>query len=153
MSRLKPVEVSTNAFRFCRLTVALIFWIALLTQSKELIILNFVIMALSALLKVRHAPLVLLWALTIDKIHPSKTEVVDENGMVFAHGLGATLALIALAILYAGFTIPGWTFVFFLCLLKTSSAFGYCGGLKLYMCMNSGSCCRVGKAVKKITHV
>jgi len=153
MSRLKPVQVSANAFRFCRLTVALIFWIAFFLHSKELILVNLVIMLLSALLRIKHAPLVLLWNLTIDKIHPSKMEVVDENGMVFAHGLGATLSLIALAILYAGFTQVGWVFVFFLCLLKTSSAFGYCGGLKLYMCLNSGSCCRVGKIVKKVTHV
>lgn len=153
MSRLKPVQVSSNAFRFCRLSVALIFWIAFFLHSKELIILNFVIMLFSAILKINHAPLVVLWTQTIDKIRPSKTEVVDENGMVFAHGLGATLSLIALIILYSGFTTAGWIFVFFLCLLKTSSAFGYCGGLKLYMCMNSGSCCRVGKVVKKITHV
>ncbi|HAM62877.1 MAG: hypothetical protein A2Y20_06810 [Firmicutes bacterium GWF2_51_9] len=127
-----PVKVSLNAFNFYRYTVAILFWLAYFLKVEEFLLVNFVVMFLSALFTIRSSPLVTLWAQTFDRILPSKVIEVDEPGTRFAHALGAFLSLIAYLIHTISPYDSTWIFVFFLAVFKTFSAFGYCGGLKIY---------------------
>jgi len=153
MPNIKPVSISSGAFAFCRYTIALIFWVSILLQSKELVLTGFIILLISVILKVRRAPLIFIYTVSINRLFPSKEVIVDENGIRFAHFVGASVSLLCLIFLYTGFSAIGWALTVFLAILKTSAAFGFCSALKLYNCMNSGSCCRVGKMVRKIKHV
>lgn len=153
MSNIKPVSISSGAFAFCRYTIAFIFWMSILLQSKELVLTGFIILLISVILKVRRAPLIFIYTISINKLFPSKEVIVDENGIRFAHFVGASVSLLCMIFLYTGFSAIGWALTVFLAILKTSAAFGFCSALKLYNCMNSGSCCRVGKMVRKIKHV
>ena len=137
----KPVQISKHAFWFCKYSVALLLWIALVFKSKELIVVSFLVLLFSAIFKIRQAPLVVLYTYTLGKIIQSPKETLDEYGMRFAHSLGALLNFICLLLLYYGNFRLGWVFVFFVALAKTSGALGYCGGLKLYNCLSKGGCC------------
>ena len=151
MKECRPVVVSRAAFNFCKYTMASIFWIALIFQSKIVVLIGFLILLFSAVLKVKNAPLVFLYTYTIDKIFPSKKEILDENSVYFAHIVGATVAFIALLFLYFIHPFTGWVVTGVLAFLKTSASFGFCGAMKLYGCLNNpnGKCCRVGKKVKQ----
>lgn len=152
MKEYKPVEIPNASFVFCKVTVPLLLWIALIAQSRPTLIVCFGILLLSALLKVRRAPLVFLYTRTIDRLFPSRTVIVDESAVRFAHTVGAAFSLAALLCLYAGLPLAGWIITGLLALLKTSGAAGFCGAMKLYGCLNNpnGTCCRAGKTVKKI---
>lgn len=150
MAEFKPVTITKGSFAFCRYTVAVLLWLSLILQRKELVVAVFVIMVLSVLLKVRRAPLIVLYHQTIDRIFPSKPVTVDEKGIRFAHEVGAVFSLMCLVTLYWGRPIAGWILTALLAILKTSSALGYCSALKIYECMNAGTCCRVGKLVQKL---
>jgi len=138
----KPVSVPRGAFAFCRYAVMVLVWAALLLRSKELVVATGAIMALSALLTVRRAPLVVLYGLTIERLFPSGMVMLDEYGMRFAH-LFATvvLALVAvLAYLHAG--AAAGAVLLFLAVAKTISALGFCPVSKAYACLsNGGACC------------
>ena len=54
MKACKPVPVSKGAFAFCRYSLAVLLWIAVIWQLKSLVILTAVILLLSALLTVRR---------------------------------------------------------------------------------------------------
>lgn len=151
MKECRPVSVNRAAFNFCKYTVASIFWLALIFQSKLLVIFGFSILLLSAMLKVKNAPLVFLYTYTINKIFPSKNEILDEKAVCFAHIVGATMSGVALLFLYFIHPLTGWILTGILALLKTSASFGFCGAMKLYGCLNNpnGQCCRVGKRVKQ----
>ena len=139
--KFKPVQILKHAFWFCKYSVALLLWVALFLKSKELIIVSFLVLLFSAILRIRRAPLVVLYTYTLGKIIKSPKETLDEYGMRFAHSLGALLNLICLILLYFGNESLGWAFVFFVALAKTSGALGYCGGVKLYNCLSKGGCC------------
>jgi hypothetical protein len=141
MVKYKPVSVSKAAFIFCKSTIAVLLWIAFLFRIKWLIIVTFLLLALSAILKIKRAPLIVLYTYTVNKIFKSKDEVLDEYGMRFSHTFGATINLIALIFLYYINTLIGWGIVFFLAIAKTAGALGFCTGLKLYECMSKGGCC------------
>lgn len=151
MKECRPVTIPHGAFNFCKYTMAIIFWAALLLQSKLLVLLGFIILLLSAILKVKNAPLVFLYTYTIDKLFPSKKEIVDENAVYFAHKVAFIMSGIALIFLYFISPLIGWILTGVLAFLKTSASFGYCGAMKLYGCLNNpnGQCCRVGKKVKQ----
>lgn len=149
MAEFKAVSISNAGYVFCRFTVAIIFWIAVILQMKELVLAGFVILLLSALLKVRRAPLIWIYTETIDKIFPSKKIIVDEKGIRFAHIVGTVVSFVCLFFLYIGNPAIGWTLTVFLAILKTSAAFGFCSALKLYNCMNAGTCCRIGKLMSE----
>ena len=151
MKECRPVAVPHAAFNFCKYTMALIFWLSLIFHSKLLVIVGFLILLLSSLLKVKKAPLVFLYTYTIDKLFPSKKEILDEKAVCFAHEVGATMALISLLFLYFIHPLTGWVIIGVLAFLKTSASFGFCGAMKLYGCLNNpnGQCCRVGKKVKQ----
>lgn len=151
MKEYRPVEISNNAFNFCKYGIASLLWLSIIIQSKLLVILVFGILILSAILKVRRAPLVLLYTFTIDELIKSKRIILDEQAVRFAHIVGASFSGVALVFLYFLNPLAGWMITGILAVLKTSGAMGYCGAMKLYSCLNNpnGQCCRVGKKVKK----
>jgi len=65
--------------------------------------------------------------------------------MRFAHGFGSILSGICVILLYFGNQRAGWILTFVLCIAKTTGALGFCSALKLYGCMNSGTCCRFAR--------
>lgn len=143
MKECKPVSVPNGSFIFCRYSVAVLLWTALIFKLEWMIWITFAILALSAILKVKNAPMVFFYTHTFNRIFPSKNVVLDENGMRFAHTMGAVLNFICIILLYCVNDIAGWVAVFVVAVAKTFGAFGYCSGLKLYNCMNSGTCCRI----------
>lgn len=151
MKPIKPVVVPNGAFVFCRYSLALIPWIALIFQIKWLMILGFAILFLSALLRVGRAPMILLYSYTINKIFKSPDTVLDENAMFFAHTFGTILFGIALILLYFVNERIGWFFVGFVAIAKTVGAMGFCAAAKMYGCMNNsgGQCCKFSKGLKK----
>jgi hypothetical protein len=153
MKECRPVAVPHAAFNFCKYTVASIFWLSIIFQSRELVVVGFLILLLSALLKVKNAPLVFLYTYTFNKKFPSKIEILDEKAVCFAHMVGAIMSGIALLFLYYIHPFIGWIITGVLAVLKTSASFGFCGAMKLYSCLNNpnGKCCRIGKKVKQST--
>jgi len=134
---MKPIPI--NAFRFCKITVALLIWLAFAFKSLPLLIIVFVTLGLSALLKIQRAPLIVLYTLTIEQIAPSKVKEVHEKGLRFAHSLGALLSAICITLTLLFPTI-GWWYVLAFAILKTVSMLGLCPGEALYSCYAEGSC-------------
>lgn len=151
MKECRPVEVPNGAFNFCKYTIALLLWASLIIQSKILVLVCFGILVISAIVKVKRAPLVFLYTYTIDRLLPSKSIILDEGAVWFAHVVGSVFSAIALIFLYFINPLAGWIITGVLAVLKTSGAMGFCGAMKLYGCLNNpnGQCCRVGKKVKK----
>ena len=147
MLPLKPVSVSRGAFAFCRYTVMVLVWAAFLLHSLVLVLVTAIIMALSALLTVRRAPLIVLYSVTLEKLWPSGVAVLDEYGMRFAH-LFATIVLFATALLaFLGFHQAAAIVLLLLAVAKTISAFGFCPVSKAYSCLSrGGSCCGIIKS-------
>lgn len=136
-----PVTVSSAAFAFCRYTVAAMLWAAFFLKLRWLVAATFAILALSALLGIRRAPLVALYSFTLNRWFPSKNIELDANGMRFAHILGSVFSGACVLVLYLVDERVGWGLTFLLCILKTVSAVGLCPAYKLYGCMTSGTCC------------
>jgi hypothetical protein len=145
MKKYKPVSVSKSAFAFCRLGLAALVWLSLAFHSKPILILVFTIFLLSAILKIKKAPLILLYSYTVNKIIISKDEVLNEKSMRFAHIMGSAFSLICIIILYLVSEKAGWIAVLVFALLKSISAFGFCPASKLYECSMSNSCCAFAK--------
>jgi hypothetical protein len=138
---VENVTIQQNAFVFCRYSIAVLIWVALIFQSAWLLVLVLFILALSAVLTVRRAPMVWLYTTTLGAFIPSKDVVLDVDAMRFAHTLGAVLAAISIALVYWG-SPAAWYFVGAFAVLKTISAFGFCPASKLYGCViKDGGCC------------
>ena len=150
MAAFKPATISKGSFAFCRIVVAGLLWLSIILQIKWLVGVVFVIMLFSAILKVKKAPLILLYKYTADKIKKSENVIVDEKGIFISHLVGAIFSLICLALLYFVNPIAAWIVTGLFAVLQTSAACGFCSALKLYTCMTSGNCCRVGKLAKKV---
>ena len=148
MRKFKPVSVSTAAFAFCRYVIAILIWLAFILRVKWVVVLVFLILVFSAILKIGKAPMILLYSYTINKLIPSKSEILDEKAMRFAHILGSILALLCIIFLYFINEKIGWVIVFAFAILKTISAFGFCPASKLYSCVMSGGCCALTKRRK-----
>lgn len=137
------VTIQRNAFIFCRYSMAVVVWAALFAESIRAYLLGavFVIMALSALLKVHRAPMVWIYTNTLGRFIESKDVVLDVRAMRWAHGLAALLSLICLSLVlrdspFAVYVVGGFA------LLKTASAVGLCPAYKLYGCVTrGGGCC------------
>lgn len=151
MAGLKPVIVSKSAFNFCKFTIAAMLWVSLIWNSEILLILAFIILTASAIVKVQKAPLLFLYHITIDKIIKSEEIVLEEKSIAFAHTVGALMSGAALIIIYFVSPFPGWVIVGVLAFMKSIAAFGFCGAAKLYTCVNNpnGKCCRGGLLAKK----
>ncbi|MHB1342173.1 MAG: DUF4395 family protein [Coriobacteriia bacterium] len=139
---MENVTVQRNAFLFCRYSVAILVWVALFVGGVRIYLLGavFVIMALSALLKVHRAPMVWLYTKTLGRFIKSKDVVLDVRAMRVAHGLGALLALISMSLVwrdhpFAVYVVAGFA------LLKSASAVGLCPAYKLYGCVTKGGGC------------
>ena len=83
--------VQRNAFVFCRYSLAVLVWVALLFQSAWVLGAVFVILALSAALKVQNSPMVRLYTSTFGRVVPSEEVILGVNAMRFAHTSGAVL--------------------------------------------------------------
>lgn len=149
MPAFKPVTISKGSFAFCRATVAILLWFGIIFQSVLLVALVFAIMVASAALRVRRAPLIVLYERTVDRIRPSEGVVVDEIGIFVSHVTGAVFGALCLALLLFASPLVGWIVTAIFALLQTSAACGFCSALKLYNCMAGGNCCRIGKFAKK----
>jgi hypothetical protein len=140
----KPVPVHKGSFAFCRYGLAALSWSAFFMQSRAVVIVAGALMLLSAILKVRRAPLIALFDATFEKLRPSPVELLDENAMRFAHTFGFVLFGIDAALLSFHATIlAGWIFLVLISIAKTVGALGFCAASKMYTCATSGGgkCC------------
>ena len=154
MASIRPVSIPTGAYAFCRITTAGLAWLAVFTGQVGFLWVDFLLLLASALLGVGRAPLIVAYAQTADRIFRSKPVVVDEKAIRFAHSVGAAISGIALVLFGLGVPIAGWVVTVFLGVLWTSAAFGYCSAVKLYQCTTeTGTCCGVGRTVRRVTHV
>ena len=140
MATCRPAAVQRGAFIFCRTTLAVLLWAALPLRAPWLVALCALILAASAILGVRRAPLVALYAATFGRRWPGGTEVLDERGMRFAHTLGTLLVGGTAVLLYAA-PRAGLAALFVVAVLKTVGACGFCTALRLYRCLTDESCC------------
>ncbi|MEG0542342.1 MAG: DUF4395 family protein [Angelakisella sp.] len=150
MTVFKPAAITKGSFAFCRATVAILLWLSILLRSVPLLFVVFLIMLFSAIFKVERAPLILLYRFTADRLHKSETIVVDERGIFFSHVVGSVFAALCLILLFLFDGLLPWVVTGLFAVLQTSAAFGFCSALKLYNCMNNGTCCRVGRFAKKV---
>lgn len=134
-------SVKSAEFAFCRYSVAVLVWLSIIFASKEMVLVVFIILFLSAIFTVKYAPMILLWRYTFGLVIKSKNEILNVKAMRFAHSIGTVLAGICLLFLCFGNPFIGWGFVWFLAIMKTISALGVCPASKLYVCMQNGGCC------------
>lgn len=134
------VIVQKNAFAFCRYSLALLVWAALIFRSVWPLVAVFVILVLSAALTVRHSPLLWLYTQTLGKLVPSADTVLDVRGMRMSHTLGAVLAAICIALVWHD-RPSAWYAVAAFGVLKTISAAWACPAYRLYGCVRSGGGC------------
>lgn len=133
------MKISKNAFMFCKITVGIIAWAGFIFKIKELILLAFLLLLFSAILKIRRAPLVYLYSNTVDKFIKPKFVDLDEKAMRVAHSMGAVFSGVCVLLLYLNFKYA-WGVVLVFAIMKTISAFGFCPGEKVYHCMKNGCC-------------
>jgi len=140
---IKPVAVPRAAFAFCRWTLAVALWAALLLRQPWLVAVTAVVLGVSALLGVGRAPLVVLWRITLHRVVPTGDVILNEHAMRFAHALGALLAAITYAFLLLAPPL-GRAGLILLVAVKTIGALGFCPAGKLYECVaGGGGCCGV----------
>ncbi|MDD4409690.1 MAG: DUF4395 family protein [Candidatus Pacebacteria bacterium] len=150
MTKYKPVSIPSNAFTFCRISLALLVWVSYLFHSKGLLVVVFFLFLFSAILKIKKAPMIVIYANTIEKLFKSKAEVVNEPALYFAHLVGTSFSALSLVFLYLINEQAGWILVLIFALLKSISALGFCPAAKLYDCSNNDNCCAFAKkALKK----
>ena len=145
MTRYKPVSVSKEGFAFCRLGLTAMMWLSLIFHSKLLLLFVFAMLLLSAVLKVQHAPMILLYDRTVGLLRKPREEILNESAMRFAHSTGSIFSLTCLVLLWFVDERVGWAAVFMFALLKSVSAFGFCPASKLYECATGSSCCSLSK--------
>jgi hypothetical protein len=140
MTWVRPVVLPRAAFAFCRWTLALALWAALVLRQPWLVAATAVVLAASALLGVDRAPLVALWRHTVHRLAPSNDVVLNEPAMRFAHSLGALLSALTYALLLLA-PAAGRVALILLVAVKTAGAFGFCTAGRLYECVASGGGC------------
>ncbi len=138
------MRISRNAFLFCKFTITLLVWTAYIFKIKELLLLAFLLLAASALLTIKRAPLILLYSKTIDRIFPSPKTELNLKGIRFAHITGSILSGLSLVFIYLN-TSFCWYVLLGFAILKTVSTAGFCPGEKQYSWMSSGGCCSLTK--------
>ena len=143
----EPVSVSRNGFMFCRWSVTVMAWAGVIWRVPWLIVVSAVIMAASAILTVRRAPMISLWTWVVEHGSPHRTEVLDAGGMRFAH-IVATMALgIPWAVLQFGPLASAeamWRILIFVAAFKTLGALGFCPASRMFTCLlqgAGGNCC------------
>ena len=137
---VRPVTVATNAFRFCRIGVSALLWIAVLLRSPWLAAGTAALLVASAAAGVERSPLIVLWTWTAERRLASAPVVLDRSALRFAHAAGALVTLGAAAALAAA-PAWGWYALVAVATLKTAAAAGGCSAMKLYGCLAEGGCC------------
>lgn len=141
MVKYKPVTISKASFAFCRFSIAVLVWLAFLLNSKILLGIVCLIFLLSAILKVKNAPMIRLYDLTFQRFHNRVEVMVDENSIFFAHMVGLTMSLLCFVLVCTITSNLVWYVVLGFATLKTISALGFCPASKLYDCSINGNCC------------
>jgi hypothetical protein len=137
----QPVTISNNSFIFCRWSLCILVWLGFLFKINMLIYLSFFLLLFSAILSVKHAPLIRFFSLFEYLFNFKKKMIMlDKKGMRFAHSLGALISGFCSFLLYIDFKFA-WSCVFMFAIIKSISAFGICPGEKLYNCINDDKCC------------
>ncbi|MCE1190235.1 MAG: DUF4395 domain-containing protein [Ignavibacteria bacterium] len=142
------IEVNTGGFIFCRYGVAILFWVAALFHSITCLWFATLLLAISAIVTVQYAPMILLYRYTIGLLYKGKTTSLGIKGMRFAHSLGTILSICALCAYYLLTPKIGWATVFFIAGMKSISAVGLCPAYKIYYCLTSDGCCSFLKGLK-----
>lgn len=139
----KLVQVPSAALRFCRFATAAALWIACVLHSRELALAVAAVLLLNAVLGIRLAPLVALYAATAQRLWPSPVIQVDEYALRFAHTIGALAAGAGVALAYNPDQVGlGWTILVCLAVMKTLGAVLACPVTGLYTCLaGGGQCC------------
>jgi len=132
-------KIPINAFRFCKVSTALVIWSSFIFKEDILLIMAFGILLLSAILKIARSPLILFYSYTFEKVFPSKSKELNEAAMRFAHALGASLSAICLLLVWY-MPAVGWWAVLGFAILKTISTLGFCPGEAIYSCYTAGTC-------------
>ncbi|MFA5856366.1 MAG: DUF4395 family protein [Candidatus Pacearchaeota archaeon] len=133
-------SISRYSLGFSKIIIAILYFLAIIFQIKEIALLGFVLILIAVTLKTEYNPFVLLFENTVEKLMKSKKDTYDRKAVIFANLLGAIFSFIALIFLYYINERIGFVILFFLALLKTASSFGFCGGIKIYNCMTTGCC-------------
>jgi hypothetical protein len=149
MEKNNLASVSSGGFTFCRWGVMILIWLAFILKIKELILISFIILLLSALLTVKYAPMIKIWDYTLGLFIKTNKEVLNVKAMKFAHSAGTVLSGICVLLLYFHVSFAWW-FVLFFAIIKTISALGFCPASKVYVCMSNGTCCAFSRKVKKM---
>ncbi len=135
--------ITTGSFWFCRISVAVMLWLAFYLKEAWLVHASFAVLFSSCVLGVNRAPLIVLFAGVERRlVKKPRSTMLDINAMRFAHALGSVFALLCSLSLIFGFRYA-WGVVLLFALIKTISAVGVCPAEKLYACVG-GQCC-VGK--------
>lgn len=132
-------QIPVNAFRFCKISITLLIWIAFVFQNHLLLYIAFGVLFLSALLGIKNAPMIVIYSLTIEKLFPSRKIELHTTAMRFAHSLGTIFCGFCIfTVLY--FSSIGWWYVLGFAILKTLAMLGFCPGEAMYSCYKNGSC-------------
>jgi hypothetical protein len=141
MIKYKPVSVSKASFAFCRYSVAIMVWLSFFLKSELLLGFVLLIFLLNVGLRVKRAPLIRLYDLTINRIKKSPEILVNEYSLLFAHTLAAFLSALCLVMVLTVHNDRIWYAVLAFALLKTVSALGFCPASRLYECVLGDNCC------------
>jgi len=141
MEKFKPVSISKSSFAFCRISLAVLVLISFLYKSKILLVIVCVLFLLSAILKVKRAPMIRLFDVLFHGMVKRTDIMVDENAIYFAHILAFVLSTICLILVCVFNADAIWYSVLTFAILKTISACGFCPASKLYECTLNGNCC------------
>ncbi|MCP4155992.1 MAG: DUF4395 domain-containing protein [bacterium] len=144
------VYVGRPAVMFCRLTVTAAVWAGFAFKQKEIILAVCVVLAASAILTIRNAPLIRVYEWTLGRFRPFKGKdmLMAVGPMRFAHSAGAILSGCCAVLVYLDYAYA-WYAVLGFALLKSVSMSGLCPGEKLYRCLDNSQCCSILRSVKK----
>ena len=153
MTKYQMATVPKKGFAFCRYTIALLLWITVILlffNIKWMIFIPFVIMALSGILTVKRAPLIMLYKVLFDRDGKGETDVLNVSSIRFSHYVGSFFCIIIILFLYIlKIDIVAYIFLGIFTILQTIAAFGYCSAQKLYECLVLGkNCCNLGKKIR-----
>lgn len=141
MVSYKPVTISNASFTFCRYSMAVIAWGAFLFHSEIILVFVNIIFLLSAILKVKKAPMIRFYDVTFNRLGKPKEVMLNQNAIFFAHSVGFTMSALCVVLVLTVANPHIWFAVLGFSILKTISALGFCPASKLYDCTINGNCC------------
>lgn len=141
MINYKPVSITKASFAFCRFSIAVLVWISFFIKSEIILGIVCLLFLLSTILKVKRAPMILLYEVLFNRKHNRKEVWVDENSIFFAHVVGLIMSFTCLVLVLCVNSSAIWYSVLGFSVLKTVSAFGFCPASRLYDCTLNGNCC------------